>query len=282
MQANKQKKNSFFLFIMNYSPCYVYRERYKADILNIMFLNVLTETLTNGYKVEFLFVLSLTCIFLGISIIITKNPILSVLFLIALFFSVSLYLMLIGLYFMGLSYLLVYVGAISILFLFILMLINVRISELLTEGKNSIPLAIIAVLAFNFSVNRALPYSVSALDIISNNILSINRFIQSKIFSDETINVNKTVLNYTVDWVNPLEIANVKSKSWDTILVENTHITSIGNILYTSLFILLIVTSLILLLAMVGTIVITIKKSKQNSISNDNMETAKYSNISAL
>jgi NADH-ubiquinone oxidoreductase chain 6 len=74
----------------------------------------------------------------------------------------------------------------------------------------------------------------------------------------------------------------VKSKSWDTILVENTHITSIGNILYTSLFILLIVTSLILLLAMVGTIVITIKKSKQNSISNDNMETAKYSNISAL
>ena len=247
-----------------------------------MFLNVYTETLTNGYKAEFLFVLSLLCIFLGISIIITKNPILSVLFLIALFFSVSLYLMLIGLYFMGLSYLLVYVGAISILFLFILMLINVRISELLTEGKNSIPLAIIAVLAFNFSVNRALPYSVSALDIISNNILSINRFIQSKIFSDETINVNKTVLNYTVDWVNPLEIANVKSKSWDTILVENTHITSIGNILYTSLFILLIVTSLILLLAMVGTIVITIKKSKQNSISNDNMETAKYSNISAL
>ncbi|RYE16047.1 MAG: hypothetical protein EOP34_00415 [Rickettsiales bacterium] len=41
--------------------------------------------------------------------------------------------------------------------------------------------------------------------------------------------------------------------------------TSIGNILYTSLFILLIVTSLILLLAMVGTIVITIKKSKKNA-----------------
>jgi len=164
-----------------------------------MFLNVFTETLTNGYKVEFLFILSLICIFLGISIIITKNPILSVLFLIALFFSISLYLMLIGLYFIGLSYLLVYVGAISILFLFILMLINVRISELLTEGKNSIPLAIIAVLAFNFSVNRALPYSVSVFDIISNNILSINKFIQGKIFSDETTSVNKTVLNYTVD-----------------------------------------------------------------------------------
>jgi NADH-ubiquinone oxidoreductase chain 6 len=234
-----------------------------------MFLNVFTESLTNGYKVELLSLLSLVCIFLGISIIITKNPILSVLFLIALFFSISLYLMLIGLYFIGLSYLLVYVGAISILFLFILMLINVRISELLTEGKNSIPLAIIAVLAFNFSVNRALPYSISVFDVISNNIVSINRFILGKFFSDETISVNNSVLapNYTVDWVSPSlsSVANVKSKSWDTLLVENTHITSIGNILYTSLFILLIVTSLILLLAMVGTIVITIKKSKKNA-----------------
>lgn len=229
-----------------------------------MFLNVLSETLTNGYKAESLFVLSLLCIFLGISIIITKNPIISVLFLIALFFSISLYLMLIGLYFIGLSYLLVYVGAISILFLFILMLINVRISELLTEGKNSIPLAIIAVLAFNFSVNRALPYSISVFDIISNYMVSIFRFIQEKIFSEESISANKSVLNYTVDWVSPLEIANVKSKSWDTLLVENTHITSIGNVLYTSLFILLIVTSLILLLAMVGTIIITIKKSKKS------------------
>jgi len=231
-----------------------------------MFLNVFTETLTNGYKVEFLFALSLVSIFLGISIIITKNPILSVLFLIALFFCISLYLMLIGLYFIGLSYLLVYVGAISILFLFILMLINVRISELLTEGKNSIPLAIVAVLAFNFSVNRALPYSISAFDVISHNIAYVKRLILGNSLTNDNFSVNKSVLqlNISEDWISNFGIANVKSKSWDTILVENTHITSIGNILYTSLFILLIVTSLILLLAMVGTIVITIKNSKKN------------------
>jgi len=228
-----------------------------------MFLYVLNETMTNGYKAEFLFVLSLLSIFLGISIIITKNPIVSVLFLIALFFGISLYLMLMGLYFIGLSYLLVYVGAISILFLFILMLINVRISELLTEGKNSIPLAIIAVLAFNFSVDRALPYSVSVSDIISNNMVYKLIYILKEKFSLEYLSANKSVSKYAVDSVNPLEIANVKSKSWDTLLVENTHITNIGNILYTSLFILLIVTSLILLLAMVGTIIITLKKTQK-------------------
>jgi len=51
--------------------------------------------------------------------------------------------MMLGINFIGLSYLLVYVGAVSILFLFILMLINVRISELVTENNNSIPLAVV-------------------------------------------------------------------------------------------------------------------------------------------
>jgi NADH-ubiquinone oxidoreductase chain 6 len=57
------------------------------------------------------------------------------------------------------------------------------------------------------------------------------------------------------------DLANVKSKSWDGFLIENSHITSIGNLLYSNLFILLIVTSLILLLAMVGTIVVTVRRN---------------------
>ena len=224
------------------------------------FFYVLQETITSGYKVEFLFFLSLICIFFGVSIIITKNPILSVLFLIGLFFSISIYLMMLGLYFIGLSYLLVYVGAISILFLFILMLINVRISELLTEGRNSLPLAVIAVLSFNFSVNVALPYSVYVFDIISSYITYVIRILYNTIFVVSELSISKLVFEDTVSGISPLEIANVNSKSWDTLLVETSHITSIGNILYTGLFILLIITSLILLLAMVGTIVITIKK----------------------
>ena len=52
-----------------------------------------------------------------------------ILFLICLFFSIASYLMMLGLNFIGLSYLLVYVGAVSILFIFNLMLINVRITK---------------------------------------------------------------------------------------------------------------------------------------------------------
>ena len=52
----------------------------------------------------------------------------------------------------------------------------------------------------------------------------------------------------------------VTGKSWDGCLSESSHITTLGNIMYTSYSIWLIITSIILLLAMVGAIVITIKQ----------------------
>src|SRR6201991_5232167 len=121
---------------------------------------VLNETFTNGYRAEILDFISLVAILCGILVIISKNPIVSVLFLIGLFLSISIYLIFTGLNFIGLSYLLVYVGAVSILFLFILMLINVRISELLTDSINSIPLAILVGSFFNYFVNNVLPYMI--------------------------------------------------------------------------------------------------------------------------
>jgi len=65
-----------------------------------------------------------------------------------------------GLNFIGLSYLLVYVGAVSILFLFILMLINVRVSELFSNTSNSVPLAIIISILFSYPIRQTLPYNI--------------------------------------------------------------------------------------------------------------------------
>src|SRR5256885_13756972 len=124
-------------------------------------LYILKEIIFNGYKdifLDFLYVIAIIC---GILVIISKNPIVSVLFLIGLFLSISAYLILLGMNFIGLSYLLVYIGAVSILFLFILMLINIRISELLSDTSNSIPLAIILGICFNYVVYQILPYSIA-------------------------------------------------------------------------------------------------------------------------
>ena len=182
----------------------------------------------SGYSVYNLDLLHIIAILLGVLVIISKNPIVSVLFLIGLFLCISAYLILTGLNFIGLSYLLVYIGAVSILFLFILMLINVRISELLIDSINSIPLAILLGSFFNYSVNNVLPYMVT-----TNSLLY--HFSTKK------------------------NLSNVTSVSWDGYLAETSHITSIGNILYGNYSIWLIITSIILLLAMVGAIVITLK-----------------------
>lgn len=110
-----------------------------------------------GFNIIFLYIISLMCILSGILIVITKNPVVSVLYLIFLFSNISCYLIFIGLNFIGLSYLLVYVGAVSILFLFILMLINIRVSELIGDTNNSIPLAILIILAFFTPINNIVP-----------------------------------------------------------------------------------------------------------------------------
>jgi|SRR5687768_7356230 len=124
----------------------------------LFFLN---ELYTNGYKFQILDMISIFGVFCAISVIINKNPIISVLFLIGLFASISCYLIMLGLSFIGLSYLIVYIGAVSILFLFILMLINIRISELQSDTNNSIPLTIIIGISLSYSLFQGLPYDSS-------------------------------------------------------------------------------------------------------------------------
>lgn len=215
-----------------------------------MNLFIFYETYTNGYKADILDIISLSAILCGILVIICKNPIVSVLFLIGLFASISCYLIMLGLCFIGLSYLIVYIGAVSILFLFILMLINIRLSELQSNTSNSIPLTIAIAISFNYPLFQLLPYNIAIFNNYSNlknifcNIIDLN--LENSIININTYNEN---------------IHFVTSNIWDGNLIENSHITSIGNVMYTNYNIWLILTSLILLLAMIGAIVITIKSS---------------------
>ena len=112
-----------------------------------------------GYADPYLDVIGLIALFVGISVIIIKNPISSLICLMMLFGCISIYLIGIGLDFIAFSYLIVYVGAVSILFLFILMLINIRTSELQSNNSNSIPLAISIGGLLNHVLFEVLPYA---------------------------------------------------------------------------------------------------------------------------
>jgi NADH-ubiquinone oxidoreductase chain 6 len=216
--------------------------------MNNLFL--INETFTNGYTSYTLDILSVLAIICAIFVIVMKNPIVSVLFLIGLFANISFYLILLGLSFIGLSYLIVYIGAVSILFLFILMLINIRISELQSNNSNSITLSIVIGVAFYFPLFQILPYDIAILSNI-NNILYV-------ILYNVSLNKNNSSSN-VIDLSNN-DLYFVTSKVWDANLWENSHISAIGNIMYTNYNIWLIIACFILLLAMVGSIVITIKQ----------------------
>jgi NADH-ubiquinone oxidoreductase chain 6 len=131
---------------------------------------IINEIYTNGYRSEMLDIISLFVILCGILVIISKNPIISILFLIGLFAGIACYLIVLGLTFIGLSYLIVYIGAVSILFLFILMLINIRISELQSNTSNSIILGIIITILFNYPIFPLLPYDIAILNNYNNSI----------------------------------------------------------------------------------------------------------------
>jgi NADH-ubiquinone oxidoreductase chain 6 len=215
----------------------------------------LYDNITNGFELNILNIISVISIYCGILVITTKNPVVSVLFLITLFFNVACYLILIGLNFIGLSYLLVYVGAVSILFLFILMLINIRISELLSQTRNSIPLVIIVSCLIYFIIINILP-------------------------SKEYNNMNKILIDTSNNYIGNIydkSIENINYTSnynWDGNLTEYNPMASMGNIMFTSYPMWLILTSIVLLLGMAGVIVITIGSSS-NTTTNNNYKITK-------
>jgi NADH-ubiquinone oxidoreductase chain 6 len=175
-----------FLFLI--SPL---RKRYLIIIImnSDKYLFLLNEIYTNGYTDYILDIISGLAVISGISVIISKNPIVSVLHLIALFAYVSFYLIIIGLNFIGLSYLIVYIGAVSILFLFILMLINIRTSELQSNTSNSIPLTILIGIVISYFLFQMLPYGILISSHLNDSNLNENLYtIQIAGGQDNNIN----------------------------------------------------------------------------------------------
>jgi NADH-ubiquinone oxidoreductase chain 6 len=156
-----------------------------------------------------------------------KNPVHSVLFLILVFCNASGLLVLLGLDFFAMILLVVYVGAIAVLFLFVVMMLNIRIAEI------------------HENVLRYLPVGgIIGLILLLEMCLIVDTLFEP-ILPSNTNGVQQTYIMY----------AN-KIQSWN-------NIESVGNLLYTSYFLFFILSSIILLVAMIGAIVLTMHKTSQ-------------------
>ena len=194
----------------------------------------------------FIDLLAFGAIFSSVLVITSKNPVIAVIFLIAVFVNAAGYLILTGVGFIGITYIILYVGAITVLFLFVIMMINIKLTDILETGSQytkNIPLALSVGSLFLYEIFTIMPFSFNNVSIISI-LLDFLTNLNGILLKPEIINLSSVNTTY-----NPA-IA-------DTAFTNFLQIQGIGQGLYTYGAIWLILCSVILLLAMVAPIFIS-------------------------
>lgn len=201
-------------------------------------------------------------------VITSKNPVISVLFLISVFVNSAIYLIYLGVGFVGISYIIIYVGAIAILFLFILMMINIKLTDILELGKDytkNLPLALVIGALFIYAIYTIIPFSFQDISFVSIATTGLNNtnslLLDSTVNSvslNEIIHQSKDILIFENEATMILDqLSVINSTSPDAILYDIPQIESLGLNLYTQSSLLLIFTSLILLLSMLAPILLS-------------------------
>ena len=169
----------------------------------------------------FFYVFSTIAIVSAIMVTASKNTVHSVFFLILDFISVSCLFIMIGAEFLGMIMLIVYVGAVAVLFLFVVMMLNVA------QQKNQW-----------FSSDS------------SSKHIPIGLIIGTIIFFELIIVVG--------GWKYKPEIFEKTNSTSSFEGISNTH--SLGQILYTDYIHIFQISGMVLLVAMIGAIVLTFRQ----------------------
>ena len=174
----------------------------------------------------FFWIFSVTLIASGLAVVVARNPVHSVLFLILAFVAAAGLFILMGAEFLGMMLIVVYVGAVAVLFLFVVMMLDVDFAEMKQGFVRYLPIGGVIALA----VVGELGYA-------------------------------------TARWARSPSAAAAASPAAG--LVSNTQ--ALGRVLYTQYFLFFQAAGLILLTAMVGAIVLTLRHKvgvKRQSISD--------------
>lgn len=164
-------------------------------------------------------------------IIVANNMIYSIFMLIIVYICINIIFMLLNLDFLALMSLIIYAGAIAILFLFVIMMLNIKVLEVTSfykEKKQYIPLAVLAL------------GCVLLLMLISLINIYHPQYIESQ------------VVEYDTTYVNYFQHIN-----------DFSTLVSLAAVLYDSLYFFVIIAAIILFLAMIAAIALTLKIRKK-------------------
>jgi len=167
----------------------------------------------------------------SLMVIFSKNSVTAVLYLISVFILVSLNLLLIGAEFLAILIIIIYIGAISILFLFVIMMLNLRIVEVYSSLVNIFPIGIFLGI-FSF---------LELLYVIKNDFFILNFFYNNY---------------YELNLMD------------NNLIYSHSNLYLVGDLLFNHYNILLVIAGLILLLAMLGAIILTNDKTINKKLDN--------------
>ena len=168
----------------------------------------------------FFYFFSTISVFSAIMVTVSKNTVYSVFFLILVFISISILFIMIGAEFLGMIMLIVYVGAVAVLFLFVVMMLNVTEQQKQRYTRKGIV-----------------------------NTISVGSLVGAIIFLELLVVIG--------GWKYKGTFTSLSSINLNQDL-SNTHL--LGSVLYTDYIHLFQISGMILLVAMVGAITLTFNK----------------------
>nr|QYB23215.1 NADH dehydrogenase subunit 6 [Lithodesmioides sp. mgcode 4] len=159
----------------------------------------------------------------SLMIVTVQNSIYSVLFLVLSFISASSLLFLLEIEFIALIFIIIYVGAIAVLFLFVVMMLDIKAVNLTKDSLKYFP----------FGSFVGIVFLIEMLLVIFNT------------FKVSPYNFNVVLFNSYTNWFEKID--------------SLTDLESIGQILYTNYVVQFLIAGFILLLSVIGAVVLTIK-----------------------
>jgi len=218
-----------------------------------------------------------------------KNPVYSVLFLILVFCNVSGLLLLLNLDFFAMVFLVVYVGAIAVLFLFVVMMLNVKLAEINDNILRYLPIGGVFGLLFLGEIILLLEqdlvpvifYQTQIVLPLTEQWFMFGIFILLSFYNflwliiSEPWNILSAMSQWNAHWLQIKERcqsyeiimrSDINSLNaleyvvWPQTMDQTTTISTIGHVVYTYYLIFFLCASIILLIAMIGSIVLTMHK----------------------
>lgn len=162
-------------------------------------------------------------------IIFSQNSIYSVLFLVLSFVSSSSILFLLECEYISLIFIIVYVGAIAVLFLFVVMMLDIKTVQLAKYSLKYFPFGSFIGLLFLFEILLIIPTTFTKVNLYATSFLS----------------------NFDLDWFNRIECF--------------TEVASMGHLLYNDFIIQFLLAGNILLLATIGPVMLTFVRSTKTT-----------------